>query len=63
MRHLKWSDAEKRVARRAFDAALRKDCAAIMKRLKSLATNAESPEDIWAIHEYLTEQRQLIDAK
>lgn len=63
MRHLKWSESEKKVARRAFDAALRKECTAIMKRLKSLATNAENPEDIWAIHDYLTEQRQSIDAK
>jgi hypothetical protein len=46
MRHLKWSETEKKVARRAFDAALRKECTAIMKRLKSLATNAENPEDI-----------------
>jgi len=34
-----------------------------MKRLKRLATKAESPDDIWAIHDYLTEQRRTIDGK
>jgi len=63
MREFKWSEAEKKIARRAFDAALKRECAAIMKRLKSLAAKAENPEDIWAIHDYLTEQRKSIDAK
>jgi len=63
MRDFKWSEAEKKVARRAFDAALKKECAALMKRLKGLATKAENPDDIWAIHDFLTEQRKVIDEK
>ena len=63
MRDFTWSEAEKKAARRAFDTALKKECAALMKRLKSLATKAENPDDIWAIHDFLTEQRKAIDEK
>ncbi len=63
MRDFKWSDAEKKVARQAFDAALKKECAAVLDRLKALAAKAEHPEDIWAIHDYLSGQRRMIDAK
>ncbi|MHB0985833.1 MAG: hypothetical protein ACYC05_09615 [Sulfuricella sp.] len=63
MRDFKWSEAEKKVARRAFDAALKNECAALMKRLKRLATKAETPDDIWVIHDFLTEQRRTIDGK
>ena len=61
MNDIKWSESEKKVARRAFDAALNRECMAIMERLKALAAKAESPKDIWAIEEYLTEQRRAID--
>jgi hypothetical protein len=63
MNDITWSESEKKVARRAFDAALHRECAAIMERLKDLAAKAESPKDIWAIQEYLTEQRRAIDEK
>src|ERR1700690_1396897 len=63
MRNFKWSEAEKKVARRAFDAALKKECAALVKTLKELAAKAEDPVDIWSINDYLTEQRKTIDGK
>lgn len=63
MRDFKWCDAEKKVARQAFDAALKKEYAAVLERLKALAAKAEHPEDLWAIHDYLSEQRRMIDAK
>lgn len=63
MRDFKWAEAEKKVARRAFDAALKKEYGALLKKLKELATKAEAPEDIWEIHNFLTEQRKTIDDK
>ena len=63
MRDFKWSEAEKKVARRAFDAAFKNECVALMKRLKGLTAKAEKPDDIWAIHDFLTEQRKTIDGK
>ena len=63
MRDFEWCDAEQKVARQAFDTALKKEHAAVLARLKALAAKAEHPEDIWAIHDYLSEQRRMIDAK
>ena len=63
MINFKWSEAEKKIARRAFDSALKRECAAVMEKLKGLALTAEKPEDIWAIHDYLTDQRKVIDGK
>lgn len=63
MRDLKWSEAEKKIARRAFEAAMRREYSALMENLKRRAVQAENPEDIWAIHDYLTEHRRDIDGK
>ena len=63
MRDFKWPEAEKKAARRAFDAAVKREYAAMMGRLKGLAVKAEHPEDVWAIHDYLTEQRKMMDGK
>lgn len=63
MTYFQWSAAEKKIAKRAFDAALQRELAALLKKLKGRAAKAESPEDIWAIHDYLTEQRRSIDGK
>jgi hypothetical protein len=53
MTGLKWSSAEKKIARRAFDAALNRERTAMMAMLKKLAASASKPEDIWAIDDYL----------
>lgn len=58
-----WSASERKIAKRAFDAALQRELAALLKRLKGRAARAESPEDIWAIRDYLTEQRRSIDQR
>jgi len=34
-----------------------------MQHLRELAARARNPEDIWAIHDYLTLQRRAIDQK
>jgi hypothetical protein len=59
----RWSYAEKNVARQAFDAALQKELSAVLENLKRLAAQAKNPQDLWAIKDYLTEQRQSINAK
>lgn len=60
---LKWSDSEKKIARRAFDKALEKECASIMANFKDMAAKAENPEDLWAVHDYLGKQRRAIDER
>jgi hypothetical protein len=63
VRDLKWSDSEKKIARRAFDAAVQRELAAVMSRFKELAASASTPQDMWAVEDYLTKQRRQIDAK
>jgi hypothetical protein len=63
MRDLKWSDSEKKIARRAFDAAIQREHAAVMSRFKELAASASTPQEMWDVEDYLTKQRRQIDAK
>jgi len=59
----KWSDAEKKIARRAFDAALARELSSLLEDIKRLASAASRPDDIWALHDCLSEKRKEIDYK
>lgn len=61
--NFKWSDSEKKAARRAFDKALEMECASIMATFKDMAAKVEKPEDLWAVQDYLTKQQRAIDEK
>jgi hypothetical protein len=63
MNELNWSKNEKVIARRAFDTAYKRECDAILGRLKGMVAVAKEPDDIWQIHDYLTEQRETMDEK
>jgi hypothetical protein len=63
MNDIKWSKTEKIVARRAFEAAYQKECAAITAKLKEMIATASEPADLWRIHDYLTKQRKQTDQK
>ena len=63
MTNIKWSKTEKIVARRVFEAAYQKECAAIAAKLKEMIAAATEPGDLWQIHDYLTKQRDQTDKK
>lgn len=63
MKETKWTDAEKKAARRAFEAAFRKECDFISTKLKEMISNALEPADLWRIHDYLSDRREEIDGK
>lgn len=63
IRELQWSKAEKQAARKAFEAAYRKECAAVAATLKDMLGRACEPQDLWRINDYLTEQRDRTDEK
>ena len=63
MSSAKWTDSEKRVARRAFDAALQRELAEVMAEFKQRAVTAKEPEDMWTVEQYLTTARKQIDSK
>lgn len=58
-----WSQAEKKLPRRAFDTALAREYAALLAELKCRAEQASRPEDIWAIHDFLSQRRKEMDYK
>ena len=60
---LKWSKSEKKIARLAFDAAYHKECDSIKSKLNTMIDGASVSRDIWHVHDYLTEQRELTDEK
>jgi hypothetical protein len=59
---LRWSPAEKKVARRAFDTALESALAKVMAEFKIKANSATTPSAMWEIEDYLRRQRREIDA-
>ena len=59
----KWSPAEKKIAREAFDKAYQKECEVIIAKLNKMMKTTKKPDDIWRICDYLTEQRDRTDEK
>ena len=57
----KWSASDKKIARRAFEAALEAALAGIMAEFKRKAATAATPEDMWTVEDFLREQRREID--
>ena len=63
MHDLKWSESEKKIARRVFEAALQQELGEIMTRFKEKAAVAEKPDDMWAVESWLAHRRRDIDNK
>lgn len=63
MNYEKWSKKEKSIARAAFDKAYEKECNQIIGKLKEKSLKLSDPEDIWELHDYLSEIRKEIDEK
>jgi Asp-tRNA(Asn)/Glu-tRNA(Gln) amidotransferase B subunit len=63
MRDLKWSPAEKVIARKAFDRALQAELAEVIREAKNMAGKIEQPAELWELENYLTNRRKEIDRK
>jgi hypothetical protein len=61
MRELKWSASEKKIARRAYEAALESALAGILAEFKAKAAAAATPAEMWAVEHHLRERRREID--
>jgi hypothetical protein len=61
MSDLKWTGSEKKVARRVFEEALDARLAKLLADFKARAAAATTPEEIWAIEDYVREQRKEIE--
>jgi hypothetical protein len=58
---VRWTDAEKKTARKAFDQALGRNLAAIIARAKRRMAEVVEPSDLWELEAYLTESRKSVD--
>jgi hypothetical protein len=58
-----WSRLEKAIARKAFDAALKRELHELMLEAKEIAGQIKQPSDLWDLQEYLTQRRKEIDRK
>ncbi len=63
MLDLKWSHAEKVIARRAFDLALQKELQATIHEAKRRAAKVEEPSELWELERWLTERRNEINRR
>ena len=63
MEHLKWSESEKRLSRRLYEAALEAELAEVIAEFKSKSAAVRTPEDMWALESYLAQQRREIQRK
>jgi hypothetical protein len=61
IKHVPWTPAEKKAARRAFDEALGRHLSAIIAEAKRRMANVVDPPDLWELETYLTESRKTID--
>ena len=63
MYDLKWSESEKKLSRRLFEAALKAELAEVMAEFKSKAAAVAAPEELWAVQDYLAQKQREIDEK
>ncbi|HZW81619.1 MAG TPA: hypothetical protein VFF50_14185, partial [Candidatus Deferrimicrobiaceae bacterium] len=58
-----WSRSEKRIARTAFDAALKRELHEVMQQAKRMANQISDPADLWDLERHLTQRRKEIDRR
>lgn len=61
MRDLRWSPAEKAIARHAFELALRRQLDAVIREAKDRTAKVRQPSELWDLERYLTQRRKEID--
>ncbi len=59
---LRWSDAEKKIARRVFEKALQRELDEVVQKVKEMAREIKEPSDLWKLEDYLTSRRKAIDS-
>jgi hypothetical protein len=63
MRELRWTEAEKKLSRQAFEIALQAELADVLRDFKARAAAVRTPEDMWLIEHFLSQRRRELDAK
>jgi hypothetical protein len=63
MRYFDWSNAEKILAREAYDRAYERECTKISEKVRGMLSSMEDPKEIWKIYDYLRKNRRDMDSK
>jgi len=63
MRNLRWSPAEKAIARKAFDLVLQREFSAVIDEARKMMANVKQVSALWELEQYLTERRKDIDRR
>lgn len=63
MGSLRWSPAEKAIARKAFDLALHREFAAVIDEARKMMAKVEQVSALWDLEWFLTERRKDIDRR
>jgi len=61
--NLKWTESEKKLSRRLFEATLDGELAEVMAEFKAKAAAVTSPQEMWAIRDYLSRKGHEIEQK
>lgn len=56
-----WTAAEKKVAHRAFDQALKRHLSTVLAEAKRRMANVNEPSQLWELEGYLTDSRKTVD--
>ena len=59
----RWSGSDRTIARKVFDAALKRELQSVMQTAKQRAGRIKEPADVWELERYLTQRRKEIDRK
>jgi transcriptional/translational regulatory protein YebC/TACO1 len=60
---LKWSESEKKLSRRVFEAALHAELADMIAKFKAKASAVTTPDDMWAVQDFLAKNQREIEQK
>ncbi|WP_017298658.1 hypothetical protein [Nodosilinea nodulosa] len=58
-----WSTQERSIARGALSAAQQRELAALIKLVRETASNVNSIDEVWNLHDFLSARRFDIDGK
>jgi hypothetical protein len=62
MNDASWPKKDKQIAPRAFDKAREREYASLMQQTRAMAEAITTPEELWRLHDFLTDRRDEVDA-
>lgn len=61
--NLRWSNSERKIARRAFEDALNQELQEVVHKTKQMAAEIKEPSEVWDLEQYLAQRRKEINRR